>query len=123
MKTYYPSSIKNNPYYALATDHSNETASSIIRSILNKQPSLHPDSAATGHFITEDFPGTLITHQPLRVECANSEYMKSSATKLLDLPGLPREARIAHVFPSMVRSLLSIPVLCDAECEVKFMKE
>ena len=77
-KTYYPSSIKNNPYYALVTDHSNETASTIIRSILNKkQPSLHSDSAATGHFITEDFPGTLITHQPLRVECANSQFMES----------------------------------------------
>ena len=97
MKTYYPSGIKNNPYYALATN--NSTVSSIIRSILNKQPSLHPDSAATGHFITEDFLGTLITHQPLRVECANSEYMESSATKLLDIPRLPREARIAHVFP------------------------
>ena len=73
MKTYYPSSIKNNPYYALVTNDSNDTASSIIRSILKNQPSLHPDSAATGHFITEDFPGTLITHQPLRVECTKQQ--------------------------------------------------
>jgi len=48
--------------------------------------------------------------------------MTSSATKLLGIPGVPRKARIAHVFPSMVRSLLSVPVLCDAGCEVKFTK-
>ena len=94
-----------------------------LHTVLTSKNILHPDTAATGHFITIDHPGELIEHQPLEVKCANNSIMRSIATKLLYLPHLPTKARIAHVFAEMERSLLSISILCDAGCKCIFEEE
>ena len=94
-----------------------------LQTVLASKSILHPDTAATGHFITTDHPGELIEHQPLEVKCANNSVMRLIETKLLFLPHLPQTARIAHVFAEMERSLLSISILCDAGCRCIFEEE
>ena len=96
---------------------------STLQTTANNTNTIHPDTAATGHFITTEHPGEEIPHQPMEVICANNSTMKSIATKLLHLPHLPQWARLAHVFQEMKRSLLSISVLCDAGCHCTFQQD
>ena len=50
--------------------------------------------------------------------------MNSVTTRQLQLaPELPMEAQKAHGFNEMERSLISVPVLCDADCTVVFKKK
>ena len=49
--------------------------------------------------------------------------MNSVTTQQLQLaPELPMEAQKAHGFKEIDRSLILVPVLCDADCTVVFNK-
>ena len=91
--------------------------------VKNKTVRAHPDTAATGHFFSEDCRGSEVQHEPLNVVCANNNEMQSSKTKILDIKHLPTAAKKAHVFTEMKKNLLSIPVLCDADCFCTFGKD
>ena len=61
------------------------------------------------------------TSAPISVKNPNGNLMQSTHVGELDFPGLPKEARIVHLFPSMPDSvLISIGVLCDAGCSGHF---
>ena len=51
---------------------------------------------------------------PISVTLPDGSITISSHTALLDLPMLLMSARLVHVFPGWIGSLLSIGVLCDA---------
>ena len=42
---------------------------------------------------------------------------------VLDLPMLPNTEILAHIFPNIKHSLVSIVELCDVVCTVKFKKK
>jgi hypothetical protein len=48
--------------------------------------------------------------------------MKITHAINLLLSTLPPEARLAHQIPGLVKNLLSVAILCDAECKVFFHK-
>jgi hypothetical protein len=77
----------------------------------------YPDTAATGHFVPLNCPGTAITHAPLEVQCANKTHMQSVATVVLYIPSLPANLKTATVFQEMTKPLLSIPTVCDGGME------
>ena len=65
--------------------------------------------------------GKELHHEEINVGVANTNTMNSVTTRQLQLaPGLPVQA---HGFNEMERSLISVPVLCDANCTVVFNKE
>ena len=50
--------------------------------------------------------------------------MNSTTTRQLNLsPDLPATAQQGHAFNEMDKSLISVPVLCDADCQVLFGKQ
>ena len=49
--------------------------------------------------------------------------MQSTHTAQLSIPGLPKAALEAHLFPALNNtSLLSISQLCDSDCKALFTK-
>ena len=89
-------------------------------------PQGHPDSAATSNFLANQHKhlGTKLHHDEINVGVANTNTMDSITTRQLELsPDLPMEAQTAHGFKEMDRSLISVPVLCDANCTVVFNKD
>jgi hypothetical protein len=81
------------------------------------------DTGATGHFCPIDAP--LINIQPTQhsipVSLPDGTTIHSSHIAELDLPFLPHQARVAHIFPHLSSgSLISIGQLCDAGCTATF---
>ena len=55
------------------------------------------------------------------VLCANNTTMNSTTTRQLNLsPDLPAIAQQGNTFNEMDKSLVSVPVLCDAGCKIIF---
>ncbi|OEU17012.1 hypothetical protein FRACYDRAFT_239613 [Fragilariopsis cylindrus CCMP1102] len=68
--------------------------------------------------------GKPLQHEEINVGVANTNTMNSVTTRQLQLAAeLPMEAQKAHGFKEMERSLISVPVLCDADCTVVFKKK
>jgi hypothetical protein len=88
-----------------------------------KHDTAYPDTAATGHFVPPNCPGTELAHDPIEVQCANNTNMQSVATVELDIPTLPPTLKTATVFREMSKPLFSIPVVCDGGMEVTFRKQ
>ena len=80
------------------------------------------DTGCSGHYDGVK-PNTTLTQNPINVKLPNGGQMTSTHTQLLDIPSLPPEARIQHLFPEMsTTGLLSIGQLCDYGCTAKFSK-
>ena len=58
--------------------------------------------------------------KPISVKLPNGKIISSTHTGILNLPALPLAARIAHVFPQLTGSLLSIGQLCDSRYKAVF---
>ena len=103
------------------------TLTSKFKEILNNKniPQGHPDSAATGMFLSNKHKhlGKELPHKETRVGVANTNTMDSVTTQQLQLsPELLAEAQKEHGFNEMNCTLISVPVLCDADCTVVFKK-
>jgi hypothetical protein len=94
-----------------------------IASIHPKVVEAHPDTAATGHFLPLGYKGKILPKEEIEVICANDATMQSVATQELDIPSLPARAKKAHLFKGMDKTLLSVPELVDADCNVNFNKK
>ena len=80
------------------------------------------DSGASSHFLIPNARciNPKVATNPLRIRIPNGQTVTSSHTCLLDLPLLPKDARIAHIVPGMSGfSLISVVKLCNAGCQVK----
>ena len=78
----------------------------------------NPDTGATGHFMSIASRDKLLNVHPtssgIWVTFPNGTRQQATHTAELDIPQLPRSARIAHLFPTFPSgALLSIGVLCD----------
>ena len=117
--------IKPNLTYAMAIRNNYSTPDNKLQNLIRSTKIIKtkPDSACTGHFFGEDFPGKQLAHEPINVICANNPEMTSTKTKELNIEELPQEARKYHICPDMKENnLLSVPVLCDAGCMCVFCK-
>ena len=79
------------------------------------------DSGASSHFPVANAPCTnmQVATSPLRIRLPNKVFVTSSHTCDLDLPMIPKAARLAHVVPGMSGySLISMVKLCNAGCKV-----
>ena len=84
------------------------------------------DSGSTGLFLGYDTKGIVDiqpTSNPLEVLQPDKSVITSTHTGRLDLPQLPKEATLGHMFPSLKGTAL-VPVgpLCDAGCTVHFYR-
>ena len=133
LNNYTSSSRINNKhisYAAAVTSNSSSTRLSTLtnnlKALLVTTPQGHPDSAATSMFLANKhkYLGEPLHHEEINVGVANTNTMNSVTTRQLQLsPELPVEAQKAHGFNEMERSLISVPVLCDANCTVVFKKK
>jgi len=81
------------------------------------------DSGTTGHFLHPTSPAHNIepTTIPLHVRLPDGSTIASTHTATLTIPGLPRVAAQAHIFPDLhAGALLSVSQLCDNGCTVTF---
>ena len=81
------------------------------------------DAGATGHFLMPQVPVKNIkaTNNPLEIALPDGKIINSTHTCELDIPSLPPKARSAHIVPGLKHaSLISIKILCDAGCRVKY---
>ena len=88
-------------------------------------PQILIDTGSTGHYFTVDAPIQHITiaTDPLKVKVANQQYIHSTHKAELPIDGLPKAARMVHIFPELGHSLLAIAPLCDHGCQVKLTKQ
>ena len=80
------------------------------------------DSGASSHFLVSDAPNQsqVPAISPLKIHCPNGSIIESSHTCELDLPQLPKAARLAHVVPGLEGYPLVLVIkLCNAGCQVK----
>ena len=124
---YIPSSsTKNTSYAAAVTNNSNSTLKELTMQLQPRTkeiPQGHPDTAATGTFLAQKHSklGTTLPHDQFGVLCANNTTMNSTTTRQLKLsPDLPAIAQQGHAFNETDKSLVLVPVLCDAGCKVIF---
>ena len=83
----------------------------------------HPDTAAMGTLLAKKHSniGTKLPHEQFGVICTDNTTMNSTTTRQLNLsPDLPATAQQGHAFNEMDKSLVLVPVLCDAGCQVLF---
>ena len=81
------------------------------------------DTGTTGNFVVADMPlqNCRTTSSPISIENPNGTRMHSTHEGELPLNKLPPEARRAHRVPALASySLISVPQLCDAGCDVIF---
>lgn len=119
------SKIRSNFSYAAAVRNNNSEMKEKLVQILNSKPRTiyaNPDSAATGNYGNE-WPGEELKHEPIVATCANESEMSSTKTKELPITELPTEVKKAHEFPTIKRNLLSVPLLCNADCVCAFCKD
>ena len=113
-------------YAAAVTSNSNSTLKDLtmqLQSLKKAIPQGHPDTAATGTFLAQKHSklGTALSYKKFGVLCANNTTMNSTTTGQLNLsPDLPAIAQQGHAFNEMDKSLVLVPVLCDAGCQVLF---
>ena len=80
------------------------------------------DSGATSHFLVPDAPTINVQPalNPLHVTMPDGNSVSSTHTCELDLPQLPKQARLGHIIPGLSKhSLLSVIKLCNAGCQVE----
>ena len=130
----YTSSSRINKHISYAAAVTNNSSSTRLSTLTNNLKALlinqstpqgHPDSAATSMFLANKhkYLGEPLHHEEVNVGVANTNTMNSVTTRQLQLaPELPMEAQRAHGFNEMEQSLISVPVLCDANCTVVFKK-
>ena len=91
--------------------------SSLQSSAVSVQPLALADTGTTGHYISISDSATIDNLQPasspITVLLPNGNSATSTHTATLNLPCFPITARVAHVSPESIGSLLSISVLCD----------
>ena len=113
-------------YAAAVTSNSNSKLKDLsmrLRPLTKNIPQGHPETAATGTFLAQkqNTLGTTIHHEQFRVLCANNTTMNSTTTRQLNLSlDLPAIAQQGHAFKEMDKSLVLVPVLWDAGCQVLF---
>ena len=81
------------------------------------------DSGTTGNFVVTNLPldNCRPATNPLSIENPNGARMSSTHIGELPLSKLPKDARRAHRVPELASySLISVPQLCDAGCNVIF---
>jgi hypothetical protein len=81
------------------------------------------DTGTTGHFLKTDAPciNKRKANPSIAVLQPDGSPMYSTHEADLDIPGLPPEARNAHLLPSLeAASLISIGQLCDSGCVATF---
>ncbi len=79
------------------------------------------DSGASSHFLLTDAPveSKVIAKNPIEIRLPDGNEVKSSHDAVLDLPQLPKAARLAHIVPGLANhSLISVVKLCNAGCQV-----
>ena len=85
---------------------------------------VNPDTGTSGHFFSISDRSCLLDVLPAKVPhqvfLPDGSSVFSTHTARLNLPNLPSQATIVHVFPHWIGSLLSIGLLCDAGCTAKF---
>ena len=83
------------------------------------------DSGATSHFLITQAPANNIRPalKPITARLPNGSTITSTKQCELDISGLPKNAREAHIIPGLANySLVSVTKLCNAGCEVNFTK-
>ena len=82
------------------------------------------DSGSTGHYIKIDHSTALKNVRPTKkgitVFLPDGKSIKSTHIGELDWPEVPKSARIAHIFPELKGSLISIGLLCENRLIAKF---
>ncbi len=84
------------------------------------------NAEATGNFLQ---PGTSVqnlhpTKNPITISQPDGSKLISTHECDIDNPELPPKARAAHIVPGMAHtSLLSIKMLVDAGCNVRYQKD
>ena len=110
-------------YAAVVVNNSNSKLYELASLLSRKKPHGHPDTAATGTFLAQKHSniGTKIQHDQFEVLCANNTTMNSTTTRQLNLsPDLPAIIQQGHAFNKIDKSLVLVPVLYDARCQVLF---
>ena len=83
-------------------------SNSVIPLNSNLNTNIIADTGCSGHYDGVK-PNAILTKSPINVKLPNGGRMTSTHTQLLDIPSLPPEARIQHLFPEMnTTGLLSI---------------
>lgn len=119
------SKILSNFLYAAAVGNINGDTKGRLLQILNSTTRTiyaNPNLAATGNF-GKEWPGEEVKHKPIIATCDNESEMSSTKTKELNIEALPKKAKEAHEFLTMTKNLLSVPLLCDADCVCAFCKD
>ena len=83
------------------------------------------DSGATGNFLVSDAPlaERVPDDNPISVTLPDGNKIQSTHVGVLDIPQLPRAARVGHVIPGLnSHSLISAVTLCNAGCVVRLTK-
>jgi hypothetical protein len=82
------------------------------------------DSGASSYFLCLDAPVTnkQIAKKTITVLQPDRDTMSSTHEGDLNLPQLPRAARRCHIILAIKHSLIYVVKLCEAGCEVKFIK-
>jgi hypothetical protein len=83
-------------------------------------------SGATAHFVTVNAPviNQKIAVVPPAIYNPNGATMYSTHTAEINVPHLPRAARVCHIVLGLrMYSLISIGQLCDAGCAVLFLTD
>ena len=76
----------------------------------------------TGHYLTLNLPycNKRKAIHPLPIQMPNGKIIKYTHTALLNHQALPFQARQAHLFPGLMKALLSIGTFCEHGCEATF---
>ena len=82
------------------------------------------DSGATDHFVLPSFllENIQISNKTTKVYCTNGSSIISSKESLLPINDLPDKAKTAHVLQDIKYPLISVPKLCDNDCNLLFTK-
>ena len=66
------------------------------------------DARATSHFVLPGTPVKAVREvtKPLIINLPDGEQLNSSHVCELDVPALPKEARLVHIVPGLAHSLL-----------------
>ena len=83
------------------------------------------DSGATSHFLVANAPAddVMTAANPISVRQPDGARVQLSHTCALQIPQLPKKARLAHVIPGLAsHSLMSVVRFCNCGCEVTFTK-
>ena len=97
-----------------------EYSTSIIQ--ITKQE-VKADAGATGYFLLPVTPVKNVepARKPISINIPDGSKPRSINTCNLDIEGIPEKEKHAHIVPGLAHAyLISIRVLCDAGCKVKY---